>query len=58
MTSAQKGEGPKYAPNLLTNSIDFADREGGGGQTSLDVIMEGPLYEILLFKASCGRNIG
>ena len=33
MTSAQKGGGGyTNSPNLLTNSIDFADREGGGGQ--------------------------
>ena len=32
MTSAQMGGGVKNAPNLLTNSVDFADRERGGGQ--------------------------
>ena len=33
MTSTQKGMegGVKNATNLLTYSIDFADREGGGG---------------------------
>ena len=28
MTSAQRGEGSQNAPNVLTNSINFADGEG------------------------------
>ena len=42
MTFQQKGEGVKKYPNLVTNSIDFADKEGGGGQKILKL---------------CGRHI-
>ena len=59
MTSTQKVEGSsRDATNLRTNSVDFADKEGGGlegkgvkkSQNSLDVIYtEAPL---LLLKGS------